>query len=462
MREQGSTIWAKTALLPEGWRHDVLVEIGESGRIRRVQSGQPAQGMCCSVLIPAPANLHSHAFQLAIAGLTETRGAASRDDFWSWRSRMYAFLERGTPEDVEAITAYAQVLMLEAGYARVAEFHYLHHDTNGNAFENVAEMSLRILAAADDTGIGLTLLPVLYQHAGCDGAELSGPQRRFGLSRGLYRQVLEDAERACRQLPGDSNVGIAVHSLRAVSPATMAWAEGLRPEAPFHMHLAEQPAEVAEVKAALGARPVQWVLDNFNVDRRWCLVHCTQMTEAETRALAASGAIAGLCPITEANLGDGPFDGVRYLEQDGLLGIGTDSNVSISLAGELRALEYSQRLRDGSRAALAVGRQPSTGRTLFDAACQGGAYALGHAPTAIAPGSWADLVELNADDPLFAGVAGDALLDTWIFAGGNRLVKNVWAAGRHLVQNHRHVRRDEVARKARRVLGPLRQSGRAT
>ena len=448
-------LWAKAALTPDGWKRAVAITIDANGRIAHVQANQPAVGNHFSVLLPAPTNLHSHAFQQAMAGLTETRGPGGANNFWGWRRLMYRFLEHLTPEDIEAITAYAQMKMLEAGFSSVVEFHYLHHDKGGTAYENPAEMSSRIAAAAAVSGIGLTLVPALYQQGGCGGAPLAPTQYRFACTRDQFAALLDAAGKAVRLLDGDASTGVAVHSLRAVSPEALAWAERLRPDAPFHMHLAEQPLEVHEVESALDARPVSWVLDNFAVDRRWCLVHCTQMDERETRALASTGAVAGLCPITENNLGDGIFSGVQFIRLGGQYGIGSDSNVQISLVEELRALEYSQRLRDRTRAALAIG-YPSVGRTLFEGACRGGALAAGRPGGSIAKGAWADLLELDGDSISLQGLSGDAILDAWIFAGSNRLVRNVWCAGRHLVRGGRHIRRTAITRTVRPVLKRLR------
>ncbi len=449
-------LWAKTALTPQGWRSAVSVEIDASGRITNVLADQPWEGERCSILLPAPTNLHSHAFQRAMAGLSESQGKSAHNDFWSWRRLMYSFLDRLTPQDLEAVAALAQIEMLEAGFSSVAEFHYLHHGRGGVPYDNLAEMSSRIASAAARTGIGLTILPVLYQRGGCNGAALATGQDRFGCTRDQYGALLDATEAEIKQLPGDTVIGVAVHSLRAVSPESMAWAEKLRPDLPFHMHLAEQRAEVSEVESALSARPVTWVLDNFEVDRRWCLVHCTQMDALETLALARTGAVVGLCPITESNLGDGIFDGVRFLSAGGRFGIGSDSNVRISLVEELRTLEYSQRLHHRTRAALAI-RYSSTGRALFDGACSGGALAAGRTGGSIEPDSWADLLELDGNRAQLRGLSGDTILDAWIFAGGEQLIKNVWSAGRHVVRGGRHVRREAIEGAVRPVLERLRK-----
>lgn len=444
-------IHAERALLPEGWASDVGVRI-EGGRVVAVGPAMGGQRVGC--LLPAPVNLHSHAFQRAMAGMTERR-SAGQDSFWTWRSLMYRFLDRLTPEDVEAIAAQVMVEMAEAGFAAVAEFHYLHHQPGGVPYANLAEMSERIVNAAEGTGFGLTLLPVLYQRGGCDGRALSAGQTRFGNDPERFARLWEGAATAVKRLP-DGATGVAPHSLRAVDVAGLQMAERLAPDAPIHIHLAEQVAEVEEVSAAYGARPVEWLLANAAVDGRWCPIHCTQMTEAETVALARSGAVAGLCPITEANLGDGIFDGVRFAGAGGRWGVGSDSNVRISLAEELRLFEYSQRLRDRGRAMLAEGSR-STGRVLWEGAVQGGAMAAGRASGAICEGAVADLVALDMGSVHLAGREADEILDAFVFAGNDALVAEVWSAGRHIVTGGRHVARERVEGRFRAVMAGLRE-----
>ncbi len=449
-----TVLFAETALLPGGWARDVEVEI-VAGRIARVEVGLPARGgLGC--LLPAPVNLHSHAFQRAMAGMTERR-SAGQDSFWTWRQLMYRFLDRLTPDDVQAIAAFVQMEMAEAGYAGVAEFHYLHHGVGGVPYGDRAEMSGRIAAAAAETGLGLTLLPVLYSQGGCDGRALGAGQLRFGNEFNGFAALWEGAGRALAQLPPDTVLGVGPHSLRAVSREALTEAVALAPDAPLHLHLAEQVAEVAEVQAAYGARPVEWLLGNHAVDKRWCLIHCTQMEAHETNGLAATGAVAGLCPITEANLGDGVFDGVRFQGAGGHWGVGSDSNVRIALSEELRLLEYSQRLRDRGRAMLAKDEK-STGRVLYEGAVQGGAQAAGRASGAIRVGDWADLVALDMGAVDLEGRQGDAILDAWIFAGDDRMVRDLWSAGRHIVQAGRHGKREAIAARYRSVMARLREA----
>ena len=450
-----SRIWAEQALLDDGWASDVSLAI-ENGRISDLRAGTTPEpnAIRIGVLLPAPTNLHSHAFQRAMAGLTERRGPDPRDSFWTWRQLMFRFLDQLTPDDVQAIAAFVQMQMLEAGYGAVAEFHYLHHAPGGQPYANLPEMSERIVAAASQTGIGLTLLPVLYEYGGCDRRPLGPGQIRFGNDPERFLQLLDGAEKALSALSSDARIGVAPHSLRAVSPEGLAACIAMRPDAPFHMHLAEQRAEVEEVLAARKARPVEWLLANAQVDSRWCLIHCTQMERGETLSLAATGAVAGLCPITESSLGDGIFDGVTWSDAGGNWGVGSDSNIRISLSEELRTLDYSQRLRDHSRAALAT-PQKSTGRILFEGSARGGAQAAGRDAGSIAPGRLADLVALDAGHIDLEGRSGDTLLDAYVFAADDRAVCDVWAAGRHLVRGGRHMHHEVITDAYRAVLKRL-------
>ena len=439
-------IVAKTALLPDGWVTDVRITIA-GGRIAGVEPGVAGGA---GIVLAAPVNLHSHVFQRAMAGLTERR-TAGQDSFWTWRALMYRFLDQLTPDDVQAIAAQVFVEMAEAGFAAVAEFHYLHHAVGGVRYADPAEMSARIVAAADEAGLGLTLLPVLYERGGCDGRALAGGQLRFGNDMEGFAD-LWSAARGHLTAP-DSVIGVAPHSLRAVSAAGLAAVVGLAPRAPVHLHLAEQVAEVDEVLAHTGARPTEWLLANAEVDARWCLIHATQMLSHEVAGLAVTGAVAGLCPITEGNLGDGIFDGPGWQAAGGRFGVGSDSNVRISLREELQLLEYSQRLAHKGRAMFGTATQ-STGRVLFDGAAKGGAQAAGRQAGAIRVGDWADLVRLDDQGDL-AARRGDAILDTFIFAGNDRMVTDLWSAGRHIVQGGAHVAKDQVRARFARVMARL-------
>jgi len=444
-------LWFETALLPDGWADRVRVTL-DGARIASVESDAAPEGAPqFGAALPGLGNLHSHAFQRAMAGLGEVRGAGE-DSFWTWREAMYRFARAITPDAMAAIAAMAFVEMLESGFTRVGEFHYLHHQPGGAPYADPAEMGARLVAAAEATGIGLTLLPVLYMHGGFGGAPAGEGQRRFVNPLDRYAALLDASRRAAASLP-DAVVGVAPHSLRAVGPEALAEAASLS-DGPVHIHVAEQQREVEDCLAWSGARPVEWLLDHAAVDSRWCLVHATRMTAAETARLAASGAVAGLCPLTEASLGDGIFDGRAYLAAGGRYGVGSDSNVLIDAAQELAALEYSQRLAHRQRNVMAAG-EGSTGRSLFDAALAGGAQALGVAPARIEPGASADLVALDLGHPSCVGRRGDALIDAWLFAGQRPLVDAVWRRGRQVVHEGRHVARDGIARRYRAAVEAL-------
>jgi formimidoylglutamate deiminase len=450
------TIHAETALLPDGWMENVLIDLGDDGRIAKVTqhvTGTSAE-IHVSCLLPAPVNAHSHAFQRAMAGLTEHRGNNSTDSFWTWRELMYRFLDQLTPDHVEAIAALVQMEMLESGYATNVEFHYLHHAPDGKAYDNQSEMAERIMAATATTGIGLTMLPVHYQYGGCDMRPLTGGQCRFHNDLDGFAALCDGVRNGLDNLPADTVFGVAPHSLRAVSASSLDFTRQLANGGPFHMHLAEQRAEVEEVRHYLGARPVEWVLDNFEADTDCCFIHCTQMQPHETSGLAASGAVAGLCPITEASLGDGVFDGVSWFDADGMIAIGSDSNIRISLSEELRNLEYTQRLRDGSRSAMATSTA-STGRHILDAMITGGAQAAGRHTGQIASGYWADLMALDTQSVTLAGRTKDQLIDSFIFAGDDHLIRDVWSAGRHLVSGGRHIEHNKISSNYRTALASL-------
>jgi formimidoylglutamate deiminase len=442
------SLFFESALLPGGWTARVRATLAD-GRIARIETNaEPAPGdERHAFAIPGLANVHSHAFQRGMAGLAEVRGPA-HDNFWTWREVMYRFLDRLSPDDVEAIAAQAYVEMLERGFTRVGEFHYLHHNSAGAPYANLAELAQRIASAARDTGIGLTLLPVFYAHGNFGGAEPVAGQRRFLNDGDRFARLVEESRSAIAGLD-DANLGVAPHSLRAVTAEELREILPLAQGGPIHIHAAEQTKEVDDCLAWSGARPVEWLLDHAPVDARWCLVHATHMTESETRRLARSGAVAGLCPITEANLGDGIFPAEAYLAQGGRFGLGTDSNVQIDPAAELRALEYAQRLSGRSRNVLAREAGRSTGRDLFDAVLRGGAQALGVA-AGLVEGTPADIVTLDASHPSMAGRRGDALLDSWIFAGGR--IDCVWRWGRKVVEGGVHKARARTAGRYNAVL----------
>jgi len=447
-----TTIFADEALLADGWARNVRIAI-EGADIIGAEAGASPEpdDERHAIVIPAMPNLHSHAFQRGMAGLAETRGASS-DSFWTWREVMYRFALAMTPEQVEAVAAQLYVEMLEAGFGRVGEFHYLHHDRDGTPYANIAEMAERIAAAAANTGISLTLLPVFYAHSSFGGRAPNEGQRRFINDPERFALLLEESRRTVSNLDG-AVVGVAPHSLRAVTPEELRMVTALGSNGPIHIHVAEQIKEVEDCVAWSGARPVEWLLANTDIDRRWCLIHATHMTEAETDRFGRRGAIAGLCPITEANLGDGTFAAASFLDSEGRFGIGSDSNVLIGVADELRQLEYSQRLAHRERNVLGKVKG-STGRRLFKEALRGGARALGAGPAGIAVGNVADLVSLDASHPTLAGKSGDAILDAWIFANGGR-VDCVWARGRKVVAGGHHHARAEIAKAFRAVMTTL-------
>ncbi|WP_434989919.1 formimidoylglutamate deiminase [Xanthomonas melonis] len=434
-------LWAARALLPDGWADQVRLTLAH-GRVVSVQPQTPptATDTRCQVLLPGLGNLHSHAFQRGMAGLTEV-GGRSGDSFWSWRELMYRFVDRLDPDSLQAIAEQAYVEMLESGFTRVGEFHYLHHAGDGAAYAHAGEMSARIAAAAANTGIGLTLLPVFYAHSDFGGAAPSVAQRRLIHDLDGFARLLDDCTQCLKRLP-DAVLGLAPHSLRAVTPSQLAALLPLT-DGPIHIHIAEQQREVDACLAWSGQRPVQWLLEHAAVDVRWCLVHATHVLASEVQAMAACGAVVGLCPITEANLGDGIFPLQAFAAAGGRFGVGSDSNVLIAAAEELRLLEYGQRLTLQARNVLAPAGM-SSGRWLFEQAGAGAAQALGM-PHGIRPGASADLLELDATHPALLARSGDALLDSWLFAARDTAVRTVWRGGRCVVRDGRHVDRARIA-----------------
>lgn len=426
-----------SALLPSGWANDVQVVI-TAGAIAAVTPGvAPAAGdERHAIALPGLASLHSHAFQRGMAGLAELRGD-SADTFWTWRETMYRFALAMTPDDIAAVATLLYVEMLEQGFTRVGEFHYLHHDRDGSPYADPAEMAVRIAEAAEASSIGLTLLPSFYAHGSFGGAAPHEGQRRFICSVDQFTTLMAASRRTIASLPG-ANIGIAPHSLRAVAPDELAAIIPLADGGPVHIHAAEQVKEVEDCLAWSGRRPVQWLLEHAPVDQRWCLIHATHITSEEVSAFAKTGAVAGLCPITEASLGDGIFPAREFLDAGGLFGVGTDSNVLVDVAGELRQLEYGQRLKHRARNVLSGGAGRSTGRTLFDDALAGGTRALAQPSAGLTPGARADIVTLDAAHPSLAGRTRDAVMDGWIFAAGNGAIDCVWAGGNKVVESGRH------------------------
>lgn len=442
-----------SALTPEGWQDNVAVTVDAGGMITGVAAGGGSPTVS-GIAIPAMPNVHSHAHQRFMLGLAERAGPGA-DSFWTWREAMYGFALRLSPDDLEAVAAQLYVEMLKAGFSVAGEFQYLHHQPDGTPYDDPAEMSLRCLAAAEQAGIGITILPTLYAHGGFGGQPSVPGQRRFINGAERFLRIVErlSIQAGAHDL---RRVGISPHSLRAVTPELLREViAAIPPQAPIHVHVAEQVKEVQDCLAFSGLRPVEMLMRHFELSARWTAIHATHMTPQETQALAKSGAIAGLCPTTEANLGDGIFPAVHYMGQRGAIAVGSDSHITVSPAEDLRALEYSQRLRDLTRNALAGGPDRSTGRTLYDAASKGGAASLCQPVGAIAPGRRCDITVLDDAHPLLMGRVRDAALDTWIFSGGNALVKDVFVAARHVVQERRHITEEKIARSFRAALGRL-------
>ncbi|WP_273726663.1 formimidoylglutamate deiminase [Brucella gallinifaecis] len=445
-------IHAEQALLQTGWAEDVRLGLAQ-GKIASVETGVEAQpgDERHKVIVAGMPNLHSHAFQYGMAGLAERRGP-SADSFWSWREIMYKFALTMTPEQAEAVALRLYVDMLEAGFTRVGEFHYLHHDRDGTPYGNISEMADRIVSAAQSAGIGLTLLPVLYAHSGFGGAEPNEGQRRFINNEAGFARLIEGCERALSGFEG-AVLGVAPHSLRAVTPDELTFAAKLLPDAPVHIHIAEQVKEVEDCIAWSGQRPVEWLLDHQELSSRWCLIHATHMRDTETVRMAKTGAIAGLCPVTEANLGDGTFNATVFEANGGRFGVGSDSNVLIGIGDELRQYEYSQRLLHRARNVMAK-NEGSTGRALFDGALVGGHIAMGCQGDGLKQGASADFVSLDVERLPHA--KGDAVLDGWIFAGRAR-ASDVWVRGVKQVEGGHHRLRDAAERAFQRVIGELLQ-----
>lgn len=451
--------FAREALLPDGWARDVRIEVDERGALGAVEAGAEPDGaaVLAGPVVPGVGNLHCHAFQRAMAGLAERR-ADEGDSFWTWREAMYDLALRVEPEQLEAIAAQCYVELLRGGYTAVCEFHYLHNDPRGRPYASRAEMAERLVQGARRAGIGLTLLPAVYVSGGFDRRPLDPRQRRFAAAP---ETVLEIVEWLRSAHAGDDavRIGVAPHSLRSVPPGPLAellrGLDALAPEAPVHIHVAEQEREVQECLAAHGARPVAWLLDHAPVSGRWCLVHATHVLPGETARLARSGAVAGLCPTTEANLGDGVFPLPDYLAEGGHFGVGSDSNVSTSLAEELRWLEYGQRLIHRRRNVAASSRVPSVGTTLFTAAVAGGAQAAGRSIGGLRSGQRADFLVLDANAPVLCGRDAPLVLDALVFCGGPGLVRDVVVGGRRVIVDGRHVAEDEILRDFRRAMTEL-------
>jgi formimidoylglutamate deiminase len=452
-----NALFARHALLPDGWREDVLLEWDACGDLISVLDGAeaPAGAERADYVLPGMVNLHSHAFQRAMAGLAE-RAGSSEDSFWTWRELMYGFAGRITPEQLEAVASQLYVECLRYGYTSICEFHYLQRDTDGAFYANPAEMALRIAAAGQTSGMGVTLLPVMYSYAGFGEQALKPAQRRFRTDPEAVLRIVDALE---AQRGPQLEVGAAPHSLRAASAGQLReLADSLPAGRPLHIHIAEQQLEVQQCLEATGARPVDYLMQQVEVDQRWCLVHATHLSDGETAALAASGACAGLCPTTEANLGDGLFPLTPYIAAGGVFGIGSDSHVSQSPVEELRWLEYGQRLVRQQRNIAVDDECRDVGTFLWRQALQGGAQASGRAVGRLEAGRRADLLVLDSTHANLDGVDSHELLGRFLFCGNDNLVRDVLAGGRWVVRGGRHLEQDAVARRYTQAVRALRKT----
>ena len=455
-------LFAETALLGQDWAHHVLLEWDETGYLTSVSADQehPVDGdieVASGPVIPGMSNLHSHAFQRAMAGLAEKQGDP-RDSFWTWREVMYGFLSKISPEDAHNIAAQLYLECLKRGYTAIGEFHYLHHGLNGVPYESIAEMSLQVTEAAARTGLASTHMPVLYAFSGFGGQPLGDSQMRFKNTPDSLLEVIQQTAKAHQDNP-NIRLGLAPHSLRAVDEAYLKEAvsgvKGLDETSPIHIHIAEQIREVDDCIAWSGKRPVEWLYDHIAVDESWCLIHATHLTDEECDQIAASGAVAGICPTTEANLGDGLFPFLRYREQGGRWGVGSDSHVSQCPVEELRLLEYGQRLIHQRRNLAASEEQPSVGATLWIEAAKGGAQALGRKSGLLAPGMRADMTVLRGDSVNLHGKEGHQILDSLLFAGNESLIKDVMVGGDWKIKDGSHALEEEISAAYRKTLDRL-------
>lgn len=449
-----AAFFAPRALLADGWHENVLITTDASGQITELMpdSAPGSASRLAGPVIPAIANLHSHAFQRAMAGLAEVAGDP-QDSFWTWRDLMYRMVQRLSPEQVGDIATHLYIDMLKGGYSQVAEFHYLHHDPQGQAYADDA-MLLNLINAAETAGIGQTLLPVLYSYSGFGSQPASDGQRRFIQQTDAY---LHQQQRVAQWSAAKPllNHGICFHSLRAVSEAQMREVLSASHAAvPVHIHVAEQEKEVNDSLAWSGERPVAWLYNRFEVDQRWCLIHATHLDSDEIQRMAASGAVAGLCPTTEANLGDGIFPAVDYIARGGRWGIGSDSHVSLSTLEELRWLEYGLRLRDRRRNRITLPNQPSVGDLLWQQAAQGGAQACAIATGELAVGKRADWLVLE-NDAFLSSVSSASLLNRWLFGGTQRQIRDVFVAGNQVISEGHHAAEEAAAARFAKAMSAL-------
>ncbi|WP_279052094.1 formimidoylglutamate deiminase [Cedecea davisae] len=449
--------FAAKALLPQGWAENVKLSVSGQGTITAVEVNAKADDESIRLegfVVPGMPNLHSHAFQRAMAGLTEVVGDPA-DSFWTWRDLMYRLVGKITPEQLETIASYLYIEMLKAGYTSVAEFHYLHHDSGGRAYAQPAELALRISQAAKTSGIGLTLLPVLYTYSGFGGQPASAGQSRFINQTDGYLKLYDSIVSKLAAEPMQ-RAGLCFHSLRAVTHEQMRAVRESQPHPqPVHIHISEQQKEVDDCLAWSGLRPVEWLYENMPVDENWCLIHATHITGSETKLIAESGAVAGLCLTTEANLGDGIFPGQAYLHQGGNWGIGSDSHISVSVSEDLRWFEYGQRLNNRRRNLLHLANEPYVGNVLYQGALRGGKMALGQNIGELAVGGRADLLVLDGGDPFLATAQDSELLNRWIFACAANPIKDVMTGGSWVIRDGRHAKDEEIKADFIRVLKQL-------
>lgn len=439
-----NTLHLDQARLPDGWARDVRLTVSD-GVITAIETGATADGAqrLMGAVVPAITNLHSHAFQRAMAGLAE-RAKAGVEDFWAWREAMYRFLDRITPPQMEAIAAMLYAELAEGGYGGIVEFHYLHNDPDGRPYADPAETAHAHRRAAETAGFGFTLAPVLYSYASFGGLPPKPGQRRFIKTTDDFLRLLE--------LSGAE--AMAFHSLRAVTPEQIREVlTAVDPELPIHIHAAEQTGEVDDCLAWSGQRPVEWLLNNAPMSGRWTLVHATHMTDAEASGLSKTGATVALCPSTEGNLGDGFFNADAFLGAGGRFGIGSDSHVTTNAAEELRWFEYGRRLQLRKRT-LSGGTGEHVGAGLWLSAARNGAAPTGRRTGEIAVGARCDLVVLDTEHPVLAGRDGDLILDSLVFSGSGA-ISEVWSGGRRIVEGGRHVRRDTIAAAYRKAVAEL-------
>ena len=454
--------WTSRAWLAGAWHEHVLLHADAQGHWAEITPGVATAPLGATLIdgpmLPSLVDAHSHAFQRAMAGLAERR-EEGEDDFWSWRDRMYRVALRITPDQLRAIAAQLYVELLRGGYTQVCEFHYLQHRPDGAAYADPMELSWALADAAEDAGLGLTLLPVLYERAGFTQPALRDDQRRFATTPQSVFALQQAAARSGRRRV---NAGVAIHSLRAASAGSILalrrLADGMA--GPVHIHVAEQTAEVADCLQATGARPIEWLAREGLLDTRWHLVHATHALPEEIEAVSRSGAGIVICPATEANLGDGLADLPRWLAGGVPLSLGSDSQVTRSWVEELRWLEYGQRLALRQRNVAAdpgkhAGAQPATAARLFDAALAASAAPAGFANWGFEPGARADFIVLDPADPSLLGVPTSHVLDALIFSSPGDAIRDVYVAGQAVVRERRHAAQQAIGARFAAAMGAL-------